>query len=161
MSGLAPHLLLREAVAQDQVFVDALYLDSRDDLRALGVDPAVLGPLLQMQQRMQQAGVTANFPQAQHWIVQSHGEPIGRLIVDVGLRDVRVVDIAIISTARRAGAARAVLRALQAVAQAQPLDISLAVSKTNAAAQALYRSLGFCVATHDEMFDQMVWKPAL
>lgn len=160
LSDLAPHLLMRETLDQDRVFVDALYVDSREDLRALGVDPALLGPLLQMQQRVQQAGFSANFPGAQHWLVQNGGKPIGRLVVDAGPRDVRVVDIAISSTARRMGAARAVLRALQTVAQAQQLGISLAASKTNPAAQALYRGLGFSVATHDEMFDQLVWKPA-
>ncbi len=158
MSERAAHIALRQVLVQeDQAFLDALYFASREDLHAFSTDPQLLAPLIQMQQRMQQAGFAAHFPDAQHWLVQSQGQPAGRLVVDVGPHDVRVVDIAITPAARRTGLARTVLQALQTVARAQQLPVSLAVSKTNPAAQALYQSLGFAVTTQDELLAQMVW----
>jgi ribosomal protein S18 acetylase RimI-like enzyme len=157
LSERAPHLALRQVQVPDQSFLDALYASSREDLHALSADPQLLASLIQMQQRMQQAGFAAHFPNAQHWIVQSHGQTVGRLVVDVGPLDVRVVDIAIAPAARRTGVACTVLQALQAVASTQQLRISLAVNKTNTPAQSLYRSLGFTVSTQDELLEQMVW----
>ena len=154
-----PHpLALREAGEQDQHFLDALYATSREDLAPPGVDAAALMPLLKMQQQMQQAGFRNNFPNARHRILESAGQPIGRVVVDASPTDLRLVDIAILPQARRAGAARAVLLAMQSAARHQRLGVSLAVSKTNQAARALYLALGFQVIAQDELFEQMAWQ---
>lgn len=78
-------------------------------------------------------------------------------MVDTGVSDIRIVDIAVLPFAQRAGAARTVLQALQASAREHGLGMSLAVGKANTAARALYRSQGFTVSSDDGLFEQMAW----
>lgn len=151
---------LREVTANDQAFLDALYFSSREDLQQLGGDPGFVAQLIKMQQQVQQMGLRSNFPDARQWVLESGGRAIGRLVVDFGSADIRLVDIAILPDARRTGAAKAVLRALQAAAAGQRLGMSLAVSKTNPAARSLYQGLGFQVTSEDEVFEQMAWRAA-
>lgn len=157
MYPLPEPLALREAHAEDQEFLAALYFSSREDLHQAVPDTAVVRQLIAMQHRMQQTGFRQNFPAAAHLIVLRHGQPIGQLVVDAGSADIRLVDIAITPEARRTGAASAVVRALQAAAQSQGLAVSLSVSQGNPAARALYSGLGFRVTTEDPVFAQMIW----
>jgi len=150
-------LALREASAADQGFLEALYFSSREDLHQAVADAAMLKQLIALQQRTQEVGFRHGFPNAAHLILQQGGQSIGRVVVDTGPSDMRLVDIAIAPPARRNGAATAVLRALQAAAQSQGLPVSLAVSKSNHAARKLYLGLGFAVRTEDALFEQMTW----
>lgn len=158
MYPLPEPLALREVRAEDQDFLEALYFASREDLHNAVPDAAMLRQLMAMQHTMQQAGFRQNFPAAVHLMVLRHGQPIGRVVVDTGATDIRLVDIAITPAARRTGAATAVLRALQAAARAQGLTVSLSVSQGNPAAQALYAGLGFTVSVDGPVFAQMVWR---
>lgn len=158
MYTLPQPLGLRDATASDQAFLDALYFSSREDLQQMPADPAFVAQLIKMQQRVQQVGIQDHYPDAKHLILQSEGQPVGRVVVDTGPSDIRLVDISILPQARRSGMATAVLRALQAGAAAQGLGMSLAVSKTNPAARSLYLGLGFEVASEDEVFEQLTWR---
>jgi ribosomal protein S18 acetylase RimI-like enzyme len=155
---LPPPFSLRAATSADQDFLDALYFSSREDLHAVSPDAHGVAQLVRMQQQMQQAGFNAHYPQAQHWLVQRAGQAIGRVVLDFGAADVRLVDLAIIPASRRAGAATAVLQAVQAMAHAQGLAVSLAVSQANAGAMRLYQRLGFDVSAQDVVQAQMRWQ---
>lgn len=157
---LTPPFSLRAVTSADQDFLDALYFSSREDLHAISPDAQVVAQLVRMQQQMQQAGFNAHYPQAQHWLVARAGQAIGRVVLDSGPADVRLVDLAIAPAARRAGAATAVLQAVQVMAHAQGLAVSLAVSQTNAAAMRLYQCLGFGVTSEDAVLAQMRWQGA-
>lgn len=144
--------------SEDQDFLDALYFSSREDLHAVSPDAHVVAQLVRMQQEMQQADFSAHYPQAQHWLVERGGQAIGRVVLDWGAGDVRLVDLAIAAIARRTGAATAVLQAVQTMAHAQGLAVSLAVSQTNVAAMRLYQRLGFGVSAEDVVQAQMRWQ---
>lgn len=144
--------------SEDQDFLDALYFGSREDLHAVSPDAHVVAQLVRMQQEMQQAGFSAHYPQAQYWLVERAGQTIGRVVLDWGSGDVRLVDLAIAPIARRAGAATAVLQAVQTMAHAQGLAVSLAVSQTNVPAMRLYQRLGFGVSAEDVLQAQMRWQ---
>lgn len=150
---------LRPAASADQAFLEALYFSSREDLHHALPDAAALGQLIAMQRRMQEAGFERNFPDARHLVLERAGQPIGRVVVDEGPGDLRLVDIAVAPAARRCGAAAAVVRALQAAAARRGVPVTLAVAKANAAALGLYRSLGFEVRGEDPVVEQMAWHP--
>jgi GNAT superfamily N-acetyltransferase len=137
--------------------LDALYVTSREDLYGISSDPAVVMQVIQMQQQVQTAGIREVYPRAQLLLLEREGEPIGRVVVDVGRNDIRLVDIAIVPRHRRHGAARAVLHTLQAAAQAQGLAMTVAAAKFNEAARQLYGRMGFVVRSDDGVIEQLVW----
>lgn len=152
-------LALRGVCAADHEFLQALYFSSREDLHHALPEGAALNQLVAMQYRMHQAGVQQNFPDAVDLIVLRSGQAIGRVLLDTTATDMRLVDIAILPAARRAGVARTVLGALQAQALRAGRGMSLAVARSNTAARALYAGLGFEVQSEDLVFEQLAWRP--
>jgi ribosomal protein S18 acetylase RimI-like enzyme len=156
---LIPPLTMRLADAEDQWFLDALYRESRPDLLALPLPPNALTQMIAMQQMSQSAGVKWSYPSAQDWLLCWDQVAIGRLIVDVGA-DVRLIDIAVLSSWRKHGVATHVLGALQVHAAGIDKSISLAVQCDNQIARHLYQRAGFVLRCSDSLFDQMIWQPA-
>ncbi|WP_141213290.1 GNAT family N-acetyltransferase [Janthinobacterium sp. PC23-8] len=141
----------------DRAFVRALYHASRDDLRQLQADPAIIEQLITMQQNVQEHGCQQAYPQARQWLIERHGAPIGRLIVDPGEQALRVVDITLLPQAQGQGAGAVVLAGLQAHAAAQGCAVSLAVNQHNAPARRLYARLGFALDSEDEVQQELRW----
>ena len=158
MYDLPKPLALRQAQPNDQVFLDALYATSRDDLAQAGLPEQMLATLLKTQQLTQQAGFRHHYPLAEHFILERSGVPVGRVVVQVDETGMRLLDIAVAPQARRSGCAKTVLAALQATARQRQLDLSLAVAKTNQAARRLYLGQGFAVRSEDDLVEQMFWQ---
>jgi len=151
-------LALREVHDDDQAFLDALYASRREDLRQMPMDAAFIAQMIKMQQHVQMEGVRMNYPDAMHRVIERAGQAVGRVIINAGSDDMRLIDIAIIPSAQRQGIARAILLALQADAQGQGKGVSLAVEQTNFAARGLYLQLGFVAISADALFEQMHWR---
>lgn len=157
MYPLIAPFALRDAEPDDHGFLWDLYFWSREDLHQAMPDAASLQQLVRMQQQAQEMGLRHNYPQARHFIVQEDAQPVGRAVIHAGNGELRLLDIAVAPAARRHGAATAVLQALQSAARQQGARLGLSVRTSNAAAGQLYRKLGFAVASHDEMLEEMVW----
>ena len=149
---------LRPVGKADQEFLDELYFASREDLHQAVPDAALLRQLIAMQHATYQAGLQENFPDAEYWVLQQEGRPIGRAVVHRSPEDLRLLDLAVVPSARRAGAAKAVVRALQAAASSCKLPLTLAVGKANHPACNLYLGLGFTVQSADHVLVQMAWR---
>jgi len=148
---------LRDIGADDQAFLDALYRSTRDDLAGIAAEPAVLAALIGHQQRMQSAGYRSMFPDAAYFVVERAGAPIGRLVVQAGPQHLHLIDIAIAAQARRQGAGRALVSALQAWAQARRLPVILNVAHSKPGAARLYADLGFVTTAQDALQQSMRW----
>jgi len=148
---------LRVQRDDDDGFAAALYSSTRDDLRQMPADPAVIEQLITMQQRMQSHGYRQAYPQAMYLVLQHGDTPIGRLVLDRLDQVLHLVDIAILPAAQGQGAGSAVLRGLQAQAGAQQCRIHLAVNKSNTAARALYQRLGFRLCGENDVQEQLEW----
>ncbi|MFZ6780734.1 GNAT family N-acetyltransferase [Undibacterium sp. Ji83W] len=158
MYKLPAALALRKVNDDDQAFLDVLYASRREDLQQMPMDAAFIAQMIKMQQHVQMEGIRMNYPDAGHWLIEDAGQPVGRVIIDTGSNDVRLVDIAIIPAAQRRGIAKAILLAMQADAQSQGKGVSLAVEQTNFAARGLYLQSGFVVHSADALFEQMYWR---
>ncbi|HEV7816139.1 MAG TPA: hypothetical protein VGP06_13695, partial [Janthinobacterium sp.] len=64
----------RSATDADQPFLLQLYASTRDDLRGIGGDPAMVASLIAMQRRFQEAGWREDFPGAQQRIFLFRGD---------------------------------------------------------------------------------------
>jgi ribosomal protein S18 acetylase RimI-like enzyme len=153
------HLTLRAAAASDQAFLQQLYASTRDDLRLIPADPGMIAKLIDMQQHLQTVGYRNQFPDATHQIVLHHNAAVGRVVVNVGSAEIRLVDFALLPAARKRGFGRAILHALQQMAAAKSLPLTLRVSTDNPHAKRLYLATGFLVQSGDALAEQLVWQP--
>jgi ribosomal protein S18 acetylase RimI-like enzyme len=157
---IAPPLSMRLVHAEDSLFLDALYRESRPDLLALPLAPSAIEQMIAMQRGSQSAGVKQIYPNAQDWLLCWHQELVGRLLLDMGRDDIRLIDIAVAPAWRNHGFASSVLEALQAHAARTNQSISLAVQCDNLVASRVYRRAGFSVCSSDTLFNQMIWQVA-
>jgi ribosomal protein S18 acetylase RimI-like enzyme len=156
----APYQLREQRTGDDDAFAAELYRSTRDDLRQIPGDPAIIEQLMAMQQRAQITGYQYTYPQASCLVLQRAGIPIGRLVIHRQDSVLRLVDIAILPAAQRQGAALAVLTCLQTLATNDQLRIELAVRKGNLAARSLYQRMGFRLYGEDALQEQLAWSAA-
>lgn len=157
--NLPDGLYMRPATGSDKIFIESLYKSTRDDLEMIDAERGFVEELKDMQHHAQTEGYGAQFPNAMYFIVEKHHEKIGRVVVDFGPNEVRIVDIAFIPEARSKGFGKAVLQSLQVAATSVHAPLFLSVAKTNIPALTLYASLGFQVAEVGDVYDLLVWYP--
>ena len=152
------HYHLRPLTEADQDFMRELYASTRPDLAALPCDAQMRAQLVQMQYEAQQHHYRAYYPRASISVVfDAQGQRIGRLYVDRGPSEIRLVDICLLPAYRRQGLGRQLLEALMAEGAQQGLPVRLSVMAGNPAAQ-LYQRLGFAPGTVRGMHQSMEWR---
>ena len=131
------------ASTEDDGFLARLFYDVRaPEFAPLGLPPASLDELLAMQFRAQRGGFAAEFPNACDHILRVGAEPVGRILVNETLEEIRLVDIALITSYRGQGLGEWLLRKLCQRAAGAGLPLRLSVRPGNPALR-LYERLGF------------------
>ncbi|MBZ0091998.1 MAG: GNAT family N-acetyltransferase [Sulfuricellaceae bacterium] len=146
--------------ATDNAFIESLYRSTRDDLRMLDAEEDFIEEFIDLQRRAQTEGYGDMFPNAMYFVVEYHGERIGRVVLDFGQNEIRVMDIALIPAARGKGYGGQVLQAVQAVAGKVMTPVSLTVRFDHPRAKQLYARLGFAVEEAQIPFERMIWYPS-
>ena len=147
------HLGARLPGAADEAFLEALYLDARPDLGALPVPRSVIEGIARHQRRLQVDDYARRYPLCETWLVLEEEQPVARVVLDRSGGVLRVVDLSVAAPARRRGVARTVLHALQEEGGA----MALRVLADNAAARALYGTLGFTLQRSDGAALELGW----
>jgi ribosomal protein S18 acetylase RimI-like enzyme len=149
------NLLLRTANPDDESFLQELFFDVRSvEFTQMGFPLEQLTPLLSMQYKAQTQSYKAQYPNAEHSIIELSGEKIGRLLVNAKEKTVHLIDIAILHNFRGQGFGSFLLEKLKSEREI----IGLSVYKTNFGAIKLYEKHGFAVTNDDEMYLEMEWK---
>jgi ribosomal protein S18 acetylase RimI-like enzyme len=150
---------LRPLAAHDEAFLHDLYASTRaDELAPLGWSPAQQRAFTQMQYQAQRRSYLAQFPAAEHCIIQRAGADVGRLIVDRCGDMIRLIDISLLPEHRNVGLGSGLLRALQAEAVRAGKPVGLHVDEGNRARR-LYERLGFVVTAESDFYLGMTWRP--
>ena len=157
--NLANGLAVRPARDNDRVFIEALHNSTRDDLRMIDAEEDFIETLIEQQHQAQTVGYGEMFPNAMYFIVEKHSEKIGRIVIDFGMNEVRLVDLAFIPVARGKGYGSNVIQMLQKAAKLNQVPLTLSVITHNHVAKALYFKLGFCVLEQSGSHEQLVWYP--
>jgi len=152
-------LNLRPAQPEDSDFLEALYSSTRDDLRQIDAENDFIEELIRMQHALQMQGNAAHYPNALQLVVEKLGERIGRIIVDFGCNEVKILSIAFMGAARGKGYGSGILRGLQQAAAGMQTPLVLDVMRSNLKAKQLYQRLGFSVEQTGPIEDRMVWRP--
>ena len=143
VADLPGGLRLRMTKPSDAAFERRLHDANRQDLTLIDGSRDFLESIFDMQHRARDAGYGAQFPDAMYYIIERQGEAIGRLVLDFGCNEVRVVDIALTPAAQGQGAGSIVLNAIKQVAANVPCPVTLTVSLRRPDLFRLYAGLGF------------------
>lgn len=153
-------LSLRPMGNSDKAFVESLYRSTRDDLRMIDAEEDFIEGLIEMQQNAQTEGYGDMFPNAMYFVAEYHNERVGRVVLDFGQNEIRVVDIALIPAARGKGYGNQILQAVQLTASKVMAPVALSVRFDNIHAKQLYARLGFMVEEAQIPYERMVWYPS-
>jgi len=157
--NLPDGLYMRPACGSDKGFIETLYKTTRDDLRMIDAEDDYIEELIDMQHQAQTIGYGDKFPNAMYFIVEKHNESVGRVVVDFGPNEIRVVDIALIPKARGKGFGKGVIQSIQMAATSTRVPLLLAVEHANLSARQLYASLGFQLEERSDLHDLLIWYP--
>lgn len=155
-----PHgLSIRPSTPADRGFIENLFRTTRDDLRLIDAEPDFIETLIEQQFNAQTTGYGDQFPNAMYFIIEKQGQPVGRLTIDFGSNEVRLVDIAFIPEARGKGYGEGVVNGLKLAAMQCRAPLALSVPSGNWRAKQLYTRLGFKTEEIAPPFERMVWYP--
>jgi GNAT superfamily N-acetyltransferase len=148
---------LRAVEPGDAQFLRRLYASTRaGELAVIGWQPEQLEAFLEMQYGARERHYREQFPGADDLLVLVGGQPAGRLCVDRGNGEMRVVDIAVLPEHRGSGIGSALLAGLQEEAGTAGLPLALQVEAGNPAGD-LYHRLGFVIDAADGVYNSMRW----
>jgi ribosomal protein S18 acetylase RimI-like enzyme len=131
------------AAPEDDAFLARLFYEVHaPEFAPLGLPLASLDQLLAMQFRAQRGGYATEFPNACDHILRIGAERVGRILVNETLEEIRLVDIALLTSRRGRGLGERLLRRLCQRAAEAGLPLRLSVRSCNPALR-LYERLGF------------------
>ncbi len=157
---LSDRIGFRPELPEDQEFLGKLYVTTRDVEMALtGWDAAQQEAFLRMQFQFQTKHYRQHYGDASFQIILRDNAPIGRIYVHYGVREIRLMDIALLPECRRSGIGGAILENLLQEAVQQQKTVTLHVERFNPALR-LYHRLGFRVIEEHEINFFMEWRPA-
>ena len=134
---------LRMTTPADAAFERRLHDANRRDLTLIDGSRDFVQSIFDMQHRARDEGYGAQFPNAMYYIIEKQGDAIGRLVLDFGHNEVRVVDIALTPAAQGQGVGKTVLNAVKQVAGNVPCPVTLTVSLRQPHLVRFYVGLGF------------------
>lgn len=151
---------LRLETAEDVPFIRRLYCDLRwQELAQVAewTDEQKVG-FLALQYEAQRQHYARAYFDGEFLVIERNGEPIGRLYLFWGnARDIRIIDIGLLSTVRNQGVGRAVLEAVFDEARATGRTVSIHVEAFNPARR-LYDRLGFVEIGEHGPYRLMEWR---
>jgi ribosomal protein S18 acetylase RimI-like enzyme len=150
---------LRPAQDADEALLYRLYASTRmDELALVPWTEAQFDAFLKMQFNLQKRTYQMQFPAADHSIILSGEQEIGRLVVNRTGRDLLLVDITLLPEFRGRGIGGLLLRELQNEAARDGKSVSLSVIHNNPARR-LYERAGFSQVGENGIHLEMLWQP--
>ena len=150
---------MRPAEAGDQRFMQQLYASTQTgELRMGGCDTSTEALLIGLQFQARQTWFQNNYPNADLAVIMDRERPIGRLYVDYGVEEIRILDICLIAEYRNRGIGLGLLRSLQAQGARMRVPVRLSVL-LGSPAQRLYQRCGFTNLGVDGLHNSMEWQP--
>ena len=157
-----PHgMTARPARKADKNFLEKLFKDSRNDLKAAKAPRDVIEMTIDMQLAAQTSGYGSLFPNAIYLVLEKNGSRIGRVTIDIGSIDIRLVDLCFISKAQNRGYGTAIIQWAMTCAARIPRPLVVPTRRDNPALLGFLLMAGFKEDTSisDEVFARMIWFP--
>lgn len=152
-------LSVRPSTGADKGFLEQLFKSTQNHLNHINAEAEFIDMVKEQQYIAQTTSYENSYPNALFFIIEYHRERIGRLVIDFGHNEIRVVDLAFIEQARGKNLGTAVMSSVVACANKIRAPITLSVISLNTAAKALYLSLGFVTFDISPPYEQMIYTP--
>ena len=145
----------------DASFLYQVFVSSREEEFSLLDWPQdKIDVLMRSQYDLQTKGYGATFPAANHLVILFNGEPVGRILVNENQSEIRIVDIAILTSLRRRGIGRTVVHGLMETAEKSRKPLRHRVYHGELNAIRFYFALGYRVIEDEGAAFHMEWTPA-
>lgn len=155
---LPPDLRLRPTTEADLPLLERIYASTRiEELAQTDWSDAQKADFLRFQFHAQHQHYTTHYTDAQFFVIQRDGVPVGRLYLHWRPSELRIVDIALLPEHRGHGTGGALLRALLEAADGHGMSTSIHVEQMNRA-MSLYRRLGFRKIGEHGIYHLMEWR---
>ncbi len=139
--------------------METVYADTRrDELAIFNWSREQENAFFKMQFEMQTRAYRMQFPDAVYYIVEFAEKPVGRLIVEHGEREIKLIDISLLAEFRNRGIGAVIIENLKAEAASGGKAVFLHVLKTNESAKRFYERLGFAVVEDADLHFGMQWQ---
>jgi ribosomal protein S18 acetylase RimI-like enzyme len=154
-------LTLRPVQEQDEALLFEIYSSSRaEEMALVPWDAATRQAFLQMQFSAQQKHYRAYFPDAQHDMILSEGQSVGRLYVDRRETEIRILDLTLLPETRGRSIGTLVIQDLMKEAAHSNKSLSIHVESFNRSLE-LFQRLGFVKTDESGVSWLMEWRAGL
>jgi ribosomal protein S18 acetylase RimI-like enzyme len=154
------NLTVRFAVPGDSAFLFDLFIEARPWLSWAEGKPDFIRALYEQQYRTMRTGQENVYPEHVDLVIETLGDRVGRLIVDLGYSDWRISELQVRAAARGKGIGSDVLRGLQMAAERLLLPITLSTPMIGSNGRRVYEKAGFRVVGIEPPVFHMAWFPA-
>jgi ribosomal protein S18 acetylase RimI-like enzyme len=159
--GITPRrsaIAFRSCVDADVAFLRHLYGTTRDDeMRRVPWSDEQKRQFLDLQFLAQKQHYEAYYPDCQFLIIELEGQAVGRLYVDRGPEDIRVIDIALLPEYRGRGIGRMLMEEILQEGKSDEKCVTIYVEHDNPARR-LYDRLGFRHVDTNGVYHLMEWR---
>ena len=150
---------LRRVTDDDWEFLYRVYSDTRqDELSPVPWSAEEKDAFLRFQFDAQRKYYAEVFSAADYYVVETGGEPIGRLYLDRREDEIRLIDIALLSSFRGRGLGSELMADVLHEGQKKGLLVRIHVEHNNPAMR-LYKRLGFTKIEEQGVYWLMEWTP--
>jgi GNAT superfamily N-acetyltransferase len=148
---------LRPITASDEAFLRRLYASTRAaEMAVVPWSEEQKDAFLRMQFDAQHRFYRSRYGRARFDVIEKDGEPIGRLYVDRGENEIRIVDVALLPEHRGRGIGSARMREILDEARTEGKRVVIHVERENPAHR-WYVRLGFRVVEDLGIYFRMEW----
>lgn len=152
-------ITLRPSTDADYDFMRVLYHSVREEeMKHFPLNEEQKVAFLDWQFDCQWKHYRAHYPTCDWRVILRDGEPVGRLLVDRWPDQIRIVDIAILSTARGSGLGTMLMNEVLEEGRRANTPVTIHVEVFNPA-QSLYQRLGFKQVDSSGAYHLMRWSP--
>lgn len=152
-------LSMRHPRPSDDDFLLGLFMDARPWLAQAHQDRDFIRMLYEQQYNAMRTGQETRYPQHLDFVVEKTGQPVGRIVMDMGRWDWRVAEVEIHRLARGKGIGTDLLRSLQGTAMQLRLPMTLSVNETDTRVHWFYYRLGFDLLVKSPPVLELIWLP--
>jgi ribosomal protein S18 acetylase RimI-like enzyme len=156
------NVALRSVTADDDEFLLEVYTSSREEeLAQVAWAEGQKEAFVRWQFEMQRREYDERFPDARYQIILVDGRPAGRLWVGSDDKEIRLLDIALLTEFQNRGIGTLLVRMLMNEASGSNKSLKHMVFALNSDAQRFYERLGFVVTEDVGAYKHMKWHPQI
>ncbi|WP_020398398.1 GNAT family N-acetyltransferase [Kordiimonas gwangyangensis] len=157
-----PHgMSARPARASDKDFLAKMFRENRDDIRMADNSPDYIESVIDMQLRAQEGGYGSQFPNAVYMVIEKNGTRIGRVTLDIGPVELRLVDLDFIKKVQGKGLGSSILLWLMKAAAQTKRPLLVPMRRDDITMGRFLEKYGFVedISASDSMYARMSWFP--